>query len=605
MSGDLRENGSFDPDNGIVINMCAKDALESFVSIYRCCEFWSEPYFGNDLIDVPDETQLLIIKKSEKRYMILLPVCGERFKCVFVGGNQKNELLARVFCWKKNIYLCNDLAFVFAEGENPYALVKSCVDAALKIMQSPIETIENKRYPDVFEYLGWCSWDSMQIRVSESGIIEKCEEFKKKSVPVKWAIIDDMWAHVRDFYDQKYDNETEMLDIMHRSALYDFEADPKRFPRGLQECISKIKNFGLKVGMWYPTTGYWRGIDRYGPAYEKLKDYLIETKNGYIVPNWQRNSSYMYYSLIFEFFKKCGADFVKIDNQSMSRRYYYGLETIGKIATEFHGGLEAAAGEFFGGCMINCMGTSSEDMWHRTTSPITRVSGDFLPENKAWFSKHVMQCAYTSVLQGQFYYCDWDMWWTDDRQNEKNSLLRAISGGPIYVSDKIDRTRADILNPLTFNDGKILRCDNVCMPTEDCLVVNSLNSGKALKLQNIANDCGIMVVLNIDEKNRAVDAEISGKMVREFDSEEYLTYEYFSREIKVLKGSESFNIRLNNNDEYRLFIFIPLKDGYAPIGRIDKFISPKSIEYICDKKMKLIEDGPYAYYMDGKLNIVE
>lgn len=604
-AGDLSENGSFDPDNGIVIKLHAKAAQEGYVSVYKYGEFWNEPYFGNNLSDVPDETQLLIIKKSDNKYIVLLPVCGEHFKCVFVGGDQDGELSARVFCWKKNVYVCDDLAFVCAEGENPYVLVKSCVDTALKAMQSPVNTIENRNYPDIFEYLGWCTWDSMQIRVSEDGIIEKCDELKEKSVPVKWAIIDDMWAHVKDFYDREYDDDTGMFDIMHRSALYDFEADPRRFPDGLKECISKIKEYGLKVGMWYPTTGYWRGIDKYGPAYDKLKDYLIETSNGYVVPDWKRNNSYMYYYTVFEFFKKCGADFIKIDNQSMTRRYYYGLETVGRVAREYHGGLEAAAGEFFDGCMINCMGTSSEDMWNRTTSPITRVSGDFLPENKEWFSNHVMQCAYTSILQGQFYYCDWDMWWTDDGQSEKNSLIRAISGGPIYVSDKIGRTRSDVLKPLILNDGRILRCDNVCMPTEDCLVVNALDSGKALKLQNMANGCGIMSVLNVDEKNRAVDAEISGKMVCGFEADEYLAYEYFSREVKVLKERESFKIRLDDNDEYRLYIFIPLKDGYAPIGRVDKFITPKSIEYVCDKKIKLVEDGPYAYYDNGKLNIVE
>ncbi len=604
-SGDYGEDGSFDPDNGIVIKMNAKMPYESYVSIYKYGEFWNEPNFGSDFAEVPDETQLLIVKMSDKRYTVLLPVCGDDFKCVFVGGDKSNELRARVFCWKKGVYSCNDLAFVCAEGENPFKLVKECVSSALEAMQSPVNTVENRRYPEVFEYLGWCSWDAMAIRVSEDGIMEKCSELKEKSVPIKWAIIDDMWAYIKDFDGREYSGNGEMFDLMHRSALYDYKADPKKFPNGLRGCISKMKKYGLKVGVWYPATGYWRGIAKYGPAYEKLKDCLTELPNGYIVPDWKKSNSYMHYSTVFEYLKKCGVDFIKVDNQSMTRRYYYGLETVGKVAGGYHGGLEAAVGEFFDGCMINCMGASSEDMWHRTLSPVTRVSDDFKPENRAWFFRHVMQCAYTSILQGQFYYCDFDMWWTDDGQNEKNSLIRAVSGGPVYVSDKIGRTRADILKPLAFSDGKILRCDNVCMPTEDCLTVNSLNSGKALKLQNTANGCGIMAVLNVDENDGAVEAEISGKAVNGFNSEDYLAYEYFSREAKALKGNESFKIRLENNNDYRLYIFIPIKDGYAPIGRIDKFITPKSIEYVCGKNMKLVEDGPYAYYEGGKLSIVE
>lgn len=603
-SGDQSENGSFHPENGIVIRMTPKEQIEGFVSVHKTGEFWCQPFFGQDLQNVPEETQFLIIKKPDKKYMILLPVCGDKFKCVFSGGTTENELLARVFCWKEGEYSCDDLVFLCGEGEKPFELIKQCVDMALKILESPVDTIGKKHYPDIFEYLGWCSWDSMQIRVSEEGILKKCEEFKEKSVPVKWMILDDMWAYIRDFYDQTYQNEAEMTNLMHRSALYDFEADPKRFPEGLKSCISKIKDYGYKAGIWYPTTGYWRGIDKYGPAYEKLKDYLIETANGYVVPDWKRNHSYGYYAVIFDFFKKCGIEFVKIDNQSMSRRYYYGMETVGRVAKEYHGGLEAAAGEFFGGQMINCMGTSGEDLWHRTMSPVSRVSGDFQPENKAWFSKHIMQCAYTSLLLGQFYYCDWDMWWTDDGQSEKNSLMRAISGGPVYVSDKIGRTRPEVLQPLVFEDGKILRCDRTCVPTEDCLVLNPFNSKKALKLQNMANDCGIMAVLNLDGENQMVSASISGEMVTGFYAEEYVAYEYFSQTATVLKNGESFEIQLKNNDDYRLYIFVPVKEGYAPIGRIDKFITPKSIAYVCGKTIKLVEEGPYAYYEDGKLYIV-
>lgn len=49
--------------------------------------------------------------------------------------------------------------------------------------------------------------------------------------------------------------------------------------------------------------------------------------------------------------------------------------------------------------------------------------------------------------------------------------------------------------------------------------------------------------------------------------DEYFACEYFSREVKVLKRGEAFKIQLADNDEYRLYIFIPLKDGYAPTGR--------------------------------------
>ena len=488
-----------------------------------------------------------------------------------------------------------------AVGSSAAALVESWGREALRLMNSGTRHRTERRYPAVFEYLGWCSWDSMQIRVSEEGVLEKCEEFKNKEIPVKWAILDDMWAEIRDFYGREYNEFIEMIHIMHASAMYHFEADPIRFPNGLAGCISKMKEYGLEVGMWMPTTGYWRGIEPNSPAHHILKDSLIQLDNGYLMPDWHSEKCYKYFKTFHDFFRKCGATFVKTDNQSMIMKYYKNLGPVGQIAREYHDGLEASVGEHFDNAMINCMGTASEDIWNRAVSPISRCSGDFKPENKAWFTQHILQCAYTSLFQGQFYWCDWDMWWTDDGQGAKNSLMRAISGGPIYVSDKIGRSKKELLMPLCLESGKILRCDKPAIPTADCVTIDPTTSGKAMKLQNTVGEYGIMAVLNLDADEKPVSTTIRGQQIDGFEADEYVVYEHYSKEIRILKKDASFDLTLTSPDEYKLFIFAPLHNGFAAIGRTDKFISPKTIRYVHKEDIVLEEDGPYAYVKDGKL----
>ena len=82
----------------------------------------------------------------------------------------------------------------------------------------------------------------MQIRVDHKGLVEKCQEFKTKNIPVKWAIIDDMWAHVTDFYGREYDTFLDMVGIMHASAMHDFEPAPIRFPEGLASVGAHFDN---------------------------------------------------------------------------------------------------------------------------------------------------------------------------------------------------------------------------------------------------------------------------------------------------------------------------------------------------------------------------
>ena len=64
-------------------------------------------------------------------------------------------------------------------------------------------------------------------------------------------------------------------------------------------------------------------------------------------------------------------------------------------------------------------------------------------------------------------------------------------------------------------------------------------------------------------------------------------------------------ITLSNQDEYKLYVIVPYVDGFAPIGRIDKFISPKTIQYVHGRDICLTEPGPYAYVADGELVINE
>lgn len=520
----------------------------------------------------------------------------------FLSDAAKNWRLV-FFSWKDGLKECDTLACVTAEGNDPLYLTELCVRLAVKLLGRAIPLRRDKRYPTVFEYLGWCSWDALQIRVSERGLVEKCEELKKKDIPIKWAIIDDMWAEVSEF-PGKYRTRKDMFALMHSSHLYDYEAAKDRFPMGLSHAIEKMHSYGMKVGIWHPTTGYWRGLDPNGKAYEKLRNFTYTTPDGMIIGNWREGASFRYYDAIHSFLRECGADFVKVDNQSMTRRFYKGLDSVGKVTRSWHRGLEGSVGLNFDNTMINCMGMASEDMWNRGYSSVCRASDDFQPEDRAWFAKHILQCTYNSMLQGQFYWSDYDMYWTDDTQAEKNSLLRAVSGGPIYVSDEIGRTRGEILAPLAFGDGKILRCDRVGTPTADCLTSDPEDSGAPIKIQNTVGGSGVIAVFNIDRNNSPVSGSIKPSDVSGIKkAEQYVLYEHFSREMKIIGADEAEMISLENNDEFRLYLIIPYENGFAPIGRVDKFVSPAAITHISGEEVELYESGEYGYIKDGELCI--
>ena len=159
-----------------------------------------------------------------------------------------------------------------------------------------------------------------------------------------------------------------------------------------------------------------------------------------------------------------------------------------------------------------------------------------------------------------------------DEQAIKNSLCRAISGGPIYVSDKIGRTNPEILKPLCMEDGRIIRPDESATPTADCLMQNPTTTNKIFKLRNRFGDRGVCAVFNINAENKPVNGTLSPMEVGIADGD-YIYYEYFTKESGVLEKGKCIDIGLNNNDEYRLYSFIPYNDSEnIDLGRTDKFM---------------------------------
>ena len=595
----IKKVGFVAAEEGVCTRLVPQVAVKRFMADYRGSEYWCMPTFGEELTQVPAETQLLMLELTDGTFCAVVPVVNSLWKTTLAGDEQ--GLCARTVCWVDTTAGCEGLALVYAVGEEPTQLVQACVAAALEEMGSDIKLRQQRQYPEILEYLGWCSWDSMQIRVNEGGIEEKCREFRDKKIPVKWAILDDMWAEIRDFYGKTYDSFRDMVRLMHSSRMYDYEADPIRFPNGLAHCIDLVKAYGLQVGMWLPSTGYWKGMDPEGPAYEKLKPYLMRSQMDCWIADWHYEGAKGYFDTLLGYLHRCGADFVKIDNQALFRRHYKGLAPLGQQAHQFHSALEDSVTEQFGGRMINCMGMAAENIWSRKNSAVSRCSDDFLPENKAWFTKHVLQCAYNSLLQGVLYWCDWDMWWTDDGQAQKNALMRAVSGGPVYVSDQLQRSRGEVLKPLALADGRVLRCDRPGMPTADCVCADPTVSGRAMKVQNMAGSHGVLAVLNLDAQENPVTTTICAEQIPGFAGETYAVYEHFSGDFRVLRRGEEFAVTLKNADDYRLYILAPMTDGFAAIGRTDKFISPKTVAGVADGVMELVEDGPCAWVQDGRL----
>ena len=547
----------------------------TYMASYMSNSYWTSPFWGEDVQDIPEKTQFMLWKNDDTWHGLFAFADGlimSRFK----GGDGK--IIIEVSGGKKDFGKISGCICLYANDLNANNLMKKIADAGQALSPAHVKTRVERRYPELFEKLGWCSWDAMDINVNSEDVIKKAEEFRLKKLPVGWFILDDMWADVKNLNELEKRAET---------SLYSFGPDSDRFHGGLKPLTETLKEkYDVQTGVWYTVQGYWHGIDPDGKIAKDLADYLTyditvphgaSGKRKVLRPKADADSQKHFHDGFCKEMRKEGITFVKIDNQSGEERMWKDTECVPYVARNVHDGIESAVGKYFDMNLINCMGMAVQDLWNRPTSAINRNSGDFLPENNKSFVKHAVQNAYNSFTYGEIMWTDWDMWWTDEANSVKSGVLRGISGGPVYLSDKLGRTVADKVFPLITPDGSILRFERPGVPSDDILLKDIIKENEPLKIINSYKDMGGIAVFKTSEGSEEQNATISLEDNKFLEEGSYIVYEYFTETYNAIdkKSSAKFDFDVS---EVLAVSISPIRNGFAVVGLKDKYFPCTTID---------------------------
>lgn len=507
--------------------------------------FWSEPCFENDLSELPDNIQNMLLEINGK-YLAVLPIIGDKFNTTLMKSDSKNTLRFCLSPCCDGVCELDGVFAVLAMSENPYEAVGkayryACIKDFIKTRLR-----EGKSIEPMYQKLGWCTWDAFYHDVSEEKIFEKLEEFKQKNIPIKWVIIDDGWMQVSD---------------KERFALMSFKEDRNKFPNGLKSCVSKMKqDYGIeKVGVWHALTGYWFGVEKDSELFYEQRDNLREASTGVYIPDGEK--AYDFFCSWYGYLKSQGIDFVKIDTQGNGLEFSMGQQDCMEFVRNLQRATDKAVYDCFDGNVVNCMGMNNINVYNRPYTALSRNSDDFYPNKPESFISHIMQNAYNAVFHSNLFYCDYDMWHSYGVTAKNSSVLRAISGGPIYMSDAVGKTTDEYIKPMLDNNGDLILCDDCALPTAEHLFKNPQND--VLKLINRKGDGYVMAVFNLSKERKKITVSLD-----EFEKN-YVAYCYFGKKFYT---DLPLVIELDGADS-EIINFYPVNDGNICVGDLDKYIS--------------------------------
>ncbi|XP_027366335.1 probable galactinol--sucrose galactosyltransferase 2 [Abrus precatorius] len=610
-----------------------------FLCCFRFKLWWMTHRVGTCGRDVPLETQFMLIESKESKdnqensatiYTVMLPLLEGQFRAV-LQGNDKNEIEICLESGDPAVETNQGLHLVYMHaGTNPYEVINQAVKAVENYMQTFLRR-EKKKLPSFIDWFGWCTWDAFYTDVTAEGVKEGLRSLSEGGTSPRFLIIDDGWQQIEskpkdeDCVVQEGAQFATRLTGIKENAKFQKNEQSNGTISGLKHVVDEAKqHHNVKyVYVWHALAGYWGGVK---PAASGMEHY--DTALAYPVqspgvlgnqPDLVMDSLsvhglglvhpkkvFDFYNELHAYLASCGVDGVKVDVQNI-------IETLGSghggrvsLTRSYHQALEASVARNFpdNGC-IACMCHNTDGLYSAKQTAVVRASDDFYPHDPASHTIHISSVAYNTLFLGEFMQPDWDMFHSLHPAAEYHAAARAVSGGPIYVSDKPGRHNFDLLKKLVLPDGSILRAQLPGRPTVDSLFLDPARDGTSLlKIWNLNKFSGVVGVFNcqgagwckIEKKTRihcaspgtltgsvcASDVDFIAQVAGADWHGDTIVYAYRSGEVIRLPKGASLPVTLNVL-EYELFHFCPIKEiapsiSFAPIGLLDMLNTGGAVE---------------------------
>jgi len=546
------------------------------------------------------EGMFLLLELKTGEYLAIVPICGpstmawlyasEDARMILNFGTLGTEAVscdAPLFSW----YYSYD---VYTASRMAWALAITC-----KPVAGSTDFRSNKKYPEVFKYLGWCSWEQYKWDINEKVLVDVVKQIEASGLPIRYLLVDD--GH---------------LDADEHRKLKSFDPNKDKFPNGWAPLLAMRKQDKIKwMGLWNTISGYWETISPQNNFGNKINEHLVSIDwTNTLVPRNDPQSTRIFYDAHIGAVKRHGFDFVKIDCQARNIAWYIGTDNAVEAANNNLQGLELAVKNNVDG-IINCMAHSLPCVFNTSYSAVTRCSIDYKLGKEARGKSHLLQSYSNTLWIGQTVWGDHDMFHSCDRYAGRiMAISKAMSGGPVYLSDNPKDFIAEYIRPLCYEDGELLRPIAPAAPLPDSVFIAPMRQAKAYRvIAPLAGGAAAIVAHNLYHPTSETPIQTSvtsrdythaSAMIQPYPGkwkvpdEGLVVYDWYAG--KARKFSDKYCVELKGFSD-RLLHLCPIRKGWAVIGRTDKYLSPAAAEVLSvtsdELKLRLVESGPLAIWL--------
>ena len=245
--------------------------------------------------------------------------------------------------------------------------------------------------------------------------------------------------------------------------------------------------------------------------------------------------------------------------------------------------------------VLNCMEVVPE-CYYNDKTPVYRCSNDYQPCSKDGTKKHLISCAYNSFWISNLGIPDYDMFQTHDPYRRTHAIARAISGGPIYLTDEPGKSDGEMARMLCLDDGSTPKFDFPALVSPNSLFKDPYTTTTPLKLFTKIGRIGLVAAFNLNKEGKTEEAVITREDAM-LPEDEYAFYSVCERKIDEGRA-------VTRLDELgaEIFVISPIRKRFAPVGIEEMFMPPGGIRILrfFPFASKVKKEGTFVGYYRNK-----
>lgn len=495
-------------DIGLVVDQ------SRYMCIIRAEPFWYGAVHDGEYFHLSEHAMLATFLNKSGQYVSLLSFNDvDDFYQVFVGGPEGKVTLAG----RNDSGSDAPLSFVAAVAEDRQDSIAEVMQQARRLVETTpkVQSMLEKALAaatgaaedDFFDNLGYCTWNGLGWELSVEKILDGLQKLTDAGVVFNTLLIDDNW--------QSLGNTNLDPSEPGWRGWSRFQADEKRFPDGLSGVIKEVKSrypHIQYVGVWHALLGYWAGLAHDTELAKTYKTRMTKCKVRLSIPTdvliVDPVDVHRMYDDFYAFLKSEGADFVKTDVQHLIAMLV-NPEDRQDVPSAYQSAWTTAHLKYFQGRAISCMSQQPQITFHsllqgKTPKILVRNNDDFFPEIPGSHPLHIWTNAHNALFtQHTNSLPDWDMFQTSHTYSSYHGAARAISGGPVLITDTPGEHGVELINQMTATtpSGKQIALRPAVATALDCF--ESYGKGPILKIAtSTSTGSGIIGCFNAGEGDR-------------------------------------------------------------------------------------------------------